>query len=115
MLDSRTFGDFPAAIVLVAMINENGDDKNKNLLSQISKCTTEFNTILRELEKIDANIAISVVASIYPKYKRIAQEIPGKYGTYTANIVKSIHKQWRKSKNADMPKKKRNKITENDK
>ncbi len=115
MLDSRTYGDFPAAVVLVTMINENGDDNNKKLLSQISKCTTHFNTILRELEKIDVNVAIPIVNIIYPNYRQIALSIPGKYGTYTANVVGSIYKSWRTRKNANMPKKKRNKITENDK
>lgn len=111
MLDSKTFGNFPASIVLVNMINENEDYKNKKLLSQISKCTTHFNTVLNELEKVDINTAIFIVKSIHPKYIEIALSLPEKYGTYTANVVESIKKQWMKDKNINLPKNKRNKIT----
>lgn len=98
MIKPNTFGKFPAANILVDIINENGDSNNRRLLSQISKCTTGFNTVLKELEKIDANIAISIVKSIYPEYREIALSLSGKYGTYTANVVKSIKNQWMNSK-----------------
>lgn len=110
MLHKNTFGDSPAAIILVEKLNNSKDETNRiSRMSGISRTINKFNRTLHELEKIDSKIAIGLGKLSYHHYSVSFIKLPIPFNTYAHNVLCSIYKKWLVKQNAKTPYKLRKK------
>lgn len=100
--DDYTFGNSPAAVALIKLINESDVKPTK-----ITKILTSFNLLLRELEKVNSRVAFSVAHSMYKSYKKGCEDLPAPFASYTANVLNTKYKCWLKANKAHVPYKNR--------
>lgn len=102
MLDSGTFGNSPAAITLVDIINE------KNIPhAKIGKTLSGFNLMLNELSKLDTKISVGLAHIIYIDYKSKMNEFPSEVRTFIENLITAKFRIWMKENRGQKPKKHR--------
>jgi hypothetical protein len=94
-LDDRTFGDSPAAINMVQIINERGLNPRKP-----SRLLNRFNKILVDLNHVDLTTAIHVVNLVYLESYEKCETFEEPLNTFTQNILSTKFKQWQIRKNA---------------
>lgn len=101
-LDKNTFGDSPAAIVLVDIINERKlrSDKVTNIL-------VSFNSKIRDLNGVNVTTAIYIMHLVYQDHINKCDSLPEPLNTYTKNVLSTIFKNWQKRKNVIQPRKNR--------
>jgi hypothetical protein len=103
MLDSNTFGDSPAAIVLAKIINE------RNLkYKKIAKLLNDFNKTIGDINHVDTTTSIFLMGLIYRNSIDKCNSFDEPLNTYTKNVLSTIYKKWAVRKNAYKPKKNRN-------
>lgn len=104
MIDEKTFGDSPAAIVLAKQLNE------RNIkLPKINKLLSDFNRTLHELEKIDSRIGLGLAHSSYKSFSEKCKTLPYPFATFTANVLDTNYKKWLKKQDWKTPYNKRKK------
>lgn len=104
-LDLYTFGNSPAAINLVKILNETNFQTKK-----ISSIYAKFNHTLHELEKIDSKIAIGLAKILYMNHKaKYFSDYPEDIKTHCLNVLSMYFKVWLKKQNAYKPYKQRKK------
>lgn len=98
MLDIGTYGNTPAAIKLVEIINE------KNINSYpIGKLLCAFNTTLNELTKINSRIGIGLVKMVYMQSSEKAKKLNPEISSYVQNVLSTKYKLWIKERNGNIP------------
>ncbi len=105
MLDLKTFGESPAAIILATRINQN----NKHL-SKIAKMLNVYNLTLKELGKIDTSIGVGLANDVFKKYVKLADRYPIEIKTYLQNVISTKYRNWLKEHNAQLSTEIRKKI-----
>ena len=83
-LESRTFGDTPAAIRLTQLINEKGIHQRD--ISKIGKSLSTFSRVLNELEKTDTRIRIGVAHIMYIYYREL-YNIKAKFNSFAFKLA----------------------------
>ena len=101
-LNERTFGDSPAAITMVQIINERGLNTKKP-----GRLLTRFNKIIADLNHVDLTTAIHVMHLVYEESYDKCESFEEPLNSYTQNVLSSIFKQWLMRKRASEPKKNR--------
>jgi hypothetical protein len=89
MLDLKTFGDSPAAVVLVKIINE------RNLkFNRVSRLLEEFNRTLNSVNKLP-NQTARILINLYYKDALIrCERFESPLDIYTKNVITTIFKKW---------------------
>lgn len=101
-LDRNTFGDSPAAIVLVDIINE-----RKLRSDKVTKILVSFNSKIRDLNGVNVTTAIYIMHLAYQDHINKCDSLPEPLNTYTKNVLSAIYKNWQKRKNVRQPRKNR--------
>lgn len=101
-LDKGTFGNSPAAIKLVEIINE------KNVKpAKIAKILTSFDKILADISHVNVTSAIKIVSLLYKEYSNKCKTLESPLDTFTHNVLNTKYKMWLKKKNTQIPHKNR--------
>lgn len=101
-LDNNTFGDSPAAITLVKIINE------RNLRSdKVTNILVSFNSKIRDLNGVNVTTVTYIMSLIYQDHVKKCDSLPKPLNTYTKNVLSTIYKNWQVRKNVRQPRKKR--------
>lgn len=101
-LDKGTFGNSPAAIKLVEIMNEKNVKPTK-----IAKILTSFDKILADISHVNVTSAIKIVGLLYTEYTIKCKTLESPFDTYTHNVLNTKYKMWLKKKNAQLPRKNR--------
>ena len=94
-LDERTFGDSPAAIDMVRIINERGLNHRKP-----GRLLHRFNKIAADLNHVDLTTAIYVMHLVYKESFKTCESFEEPLNTYTQNVLSTKFKEWQVRKNA---------------
>ncbi len=107
MLENFTFGNSPAAVTLVKIINDNNISPIK-----IGKLLANFNHTLKELSKIDTKVSISLVTVFYHQKMEVINTYPIIVKSYLKNVVTTKYRMWLDTQKAAKPYKTRCKLNE---
>jgi hypothetical protein len=102
ILDERTFGDSPAAIDMVRIINKRGLDSRKprRLLNRFDKITSDIN-------HVGITSAIHLMHLLYKESCEKCESFEEPLNSYTKNVLATKFKLWQLRKGALTPKKNR--------
>jgi hypothetical protein len=103
-LNEKTYGDSPAAIILVEKLNSTNIK-----ISKIGIILSNFNRTLHELEKIDSRIGLGLAHSSFKTFRESCKRLPLPFSTYTANVLDTNYKKWLLKQNWKTPYNKRKK------
>jgi hypothetical protein len=103
-LDERTFGDSPAAITMVNIINERGLDSRKP-----ARLLNRFDKIVNDINHVDVTSAIHLMHLLYKESYEKCETFEEPLNTYTQNVLATKFKIWQKRKTTLTPKKNRKK------
>ena len=106
-LKPTTFGDSPAAIILVELLKEVDDTK---LASRVGRIIGEFNWTLNEIAKLDARVGIKLVNNFYKEQLTFIDNIPlipKKVKTFLCNVLTMRVRVWVIENHGGIPKKTR--------
>lgn len=101
-LHENTFGDSPAAISMVKIINERGLNYRKS-----ARLLTRFDKIINDINQVDTTSSIHIVNLLYKESHEICDSFIEPLNTYTQNVLSTKYKKWLVRKNALKPKKNR--------
>ncbi len=88
-LDIGTFGNSPACVTLVKIMNDKKISANK-----VGRQLANFNRTLHELEKIDREVGLSLAAMSYKHYKQTFITHPEEIISYAQNVLSMYYKKW---------------------
>jgi hypothetical protein len=101
-LDKGTFGNSPAAIKLVEILNENNIRPTR-----VANILNSFDKILADISHVNVTSAIKIVTMLYKEYSKKCEFLESPLDTFTHNVLNTKYKMWLKKKNAQMPHKNR--------
>lgn len=86
-MDSRTFGDSPAAIVLAHKLSD--DKKNRRKVTNILR---EYNHSINHITHVEIGVRIEITYLLFEKYRAQCVRLPLPISTYTDNVLSAKHK-----------------------
>lgn len=86
-MDSRTFGDSPAAVVLADKVSN-----DKKLRRKVTNILKEYHEELNAITGVEGRFRISVTYMIFEKYRAKCASLPLPISSYTENVLSSKHK-----------------------
>jgi hypothetical protein len=101
-LDDNTFGDSPAAITLVKIINERGLNHRKP-----ARLLNRFNKMISDLNHVDVVTSTHIMKLVYHEFMETCESFENPLNSYTQNVLTAKYRQWQIRKNIRIPKKKR--------
>ena len=101
-LDKGTFGDFPAAIKIVELMNE-----RRLRPGRIARILTSFDKMLADISHVNVTTGITIAGLLYKEFTVRCKSLESPFDTYTHNVISTKYKMWLKKKNAQMPRKNR--------
>lgn len=102
-MDSKTFGDSPAAIVLADKVSDNKNARRK--VSNILKC---FNLEMNAINGVETIFRINFGKMVYDKYRAKCDSLPLPISTYTDNVISTKYKIWLNMRNLELKRKNNN-------
>jgi len=92
-IDSKTYGDSPAAIVLADKITGNA-----KLIRKVGRILTQYYAEMNALAPVELEFKISFGYLIFEKHRARCVVLPEIIGTYTDNVLSTHFKIWVKTK-----------------
>lgn len=86
-MDSRTFGDSPAAIVLADKLST--DKKNRRKVTNILRA---YNHSINGIAHVETSIRIELCHLLFEKYRAQCVRLPLIIATYTDNVLSTKHR-----------------------
>lgn len=100
-MDSRTFGDSPAAVVLADKVS---NDKNfRRKVTNILRC---YNLEINAINGVKTVFRISIGKLIYEKYRAKCERLPLPISSYTDNVISAKFNNWINKQNLELKQKK---------
>lgn len=100
-LDKGTYGNTPAALRLVRVINLLQIEDYK----RIGKLLSSFNSTLTEMNKVNTRISVGIVHILYHHYIESTKTLNFHCMSFVRNLISARYRQWQKENNARIPKK----------
>jgi hypothetical protein len=100
-MDSSTFGDSLAAIVLADKVSN-----DKNSRRKVTNILKGYNLEIKAINHVETRFRISIGELIYKKYREKCITLPIPISTYTDNVLSTNFKIWLTFREAELKRKK---------
>ena len=99
-MDSRTFGDSPAAIVLADKLLY-----NKTASRRVTNILQGYNLEMKAINHVETKFRVSIGKLIYEKYRAKCLTLILPISTYTDNVLTAKFKTWMVLRNSELKRK----------
>lgn len=91
MLDIGTYGNSPAATILVEKINKNNIE-----FKQLGKILASHNTLLNDIGKTNSKFKLTFAILVHNKALNSSEDLPNEVKTYVINLLKAKFRAWKR-------------------
>ncbi len=97
MIDKHTYGDSPAAIDLVRIIQEN--DLHYFVTRKITRILNGFNNVLVATNHVEKKYLIQLIALVYEDFEKKCDSLDERVISHTKTVLRTTYKNWQRRKN----------------